>query len=303
ALYYVAAQLGYALDFAGPVASVVWLPVGVGISFLYLFGLEFWPGVVVGDLLSNNYMTLPFGSALGQTCGNLLEVVVATVLIHRLVRRGQPLATAGGVGRVVFALVVGTAVSAAIGSLSLRLGHVISTDSLPKVWRTWWLGDACGALLVVPLAIAWYRPTPPNLLRSRRLEAVLGFAALVGLSALGLYLNRSLAYIVFPALTWAALRMRLRGATLGVTVAAAFAVWATTHYAGPFHYHSITRSVLETQLFIAVASFSVLCLAAVVTERERFAVRLIASRARLVDAADAERRRLQHDIHDGARPR
>src|SRR5207248_11640276 len=100
ALYYGAAQLGYALGFAGPVASIVWLPVGVGISFLYLFGLEFWPGVVIGDLLSNDYMALPFGSALGQTCGNLLEVVVATVLIHRLVRRGPPLATAGGVGRV-----------------------------------------------------------------------------------------------------------------------------------------------------------------------------------------------------------
>ena len=30
AAYYAAAHLGYALEFTGPVASIVWLPVGVG---------------------------------------------------------------------------------------------------------------------------------------------------------------------------------------------------------------------------------------------------------------------------------
>ena len=62
-LYYGAAQVGYALDFAGPVAAIVWLPVGVGVSFLYLGGLRFWPGVLIGDLLANDYATLPSGAA------------------------------------------------------------------------------------------------------------------------------------------------------------------------------------------------------------------------------------------------
>src|SRR5437764_4021571 len=83
-LYYGTAELGYNLSFTGPVASIVWLPVGVGISFLCLFGMRFWPGLVIGDLLANNYSTLPVGSAIGQTCGNVLEVLVAAVLIRRL---------------------------------------------------------------------------------------------------------------------------------------------------------------------------------------------------------------------------
>jgi len=45
------------------------LPVGVGIAFLYLGGIAYWPGVLIGDLLANDYSVLPFGSALGQTCG------------------------------------------------------------------------------------------------------------------------------------------------------------------------------------------------------------------------------------------
>ena len=31
------------------------------------------------------------------------------------------------------------------------------------VWRTWWLGDSAGALVVVPLALAWCRPPRPRL--------------------------------------------------------------------------------------------------------------------------------------------
>ena len=38
AAYYGAAQLVFALEVAGPVAAVVWLPVGVGVAFLYLGG-------------------------------------------------------------------------------------------------------------------------------------------------------------------------------------------------------------------------------------------------------------------------
>src|SRR3954447_21261938 len=66
AAYYGAAKLGYEPEFSRRVAAIVWLPVGVGISFLYLGGLRFWPGVLAGDLLANDYSTLPLGSALAQ---------------------------------------------------------------------------------------------------------------------------------------------------------------------------------------------------------------------------------------------
>jgi signal transduction histidine kinase len=52
-----------------------------------------------------------------------------------------------------------------------------------------------------------------------------------------------------------------------------------------------------------VATLSTLSLAAVVTEREAIAVRLRASRARLSSTADAERRRIERNLHDGAQQR
>src|SRR4051812_33792361 len=157
AVYYASAKVGYALEFAGPVAAVVWLPVGVAIAFLYLGGIRLWPGVVIGDLLANDYGALPLGAALGQTVGNLLEVLVAVVLIRRLIGPASPLGSVPALARMLVALVAGAVVSATVGTVSLRLGGVINADAWAHIWRTWWLGDFSGALIVVPLAVAWFR--------------------------------------------------------------------------------------------------------------------------------------------------
>ena len=61
--------------------------------------------------------------------------------------------------------------------------------------------------------------------------------------------------------------------------------------------------MVSTQLFIAVAALTTFCLAAVVTEREAFGEGLRASRARLVEASDTERRRIVRNLHDGAQQR
>jgi signal transduction histidine kinase len=303
ALYYGAAHLGYALEFAGPVAAIVWLPVGVGIAGLYLGGLGLWVGVAIGDLLANDYTALPLGSALGQTCGNVLEVLIAAALLHRLVPRESPVGSIRGLGWMVTAIALGTAVSASIGSLSLLLGGVIEGGALPSVWRTWWLGDSSGALIVVPLALAWARSVPEDRWEGRRVEAGLMLAAVAGLSQLALGTERPLTYLVFPALIWSALRFQQRGATVAIAVTAGFTVWETTHYVGPFAYHSTMHSVLSAQLYIAVAALTTLCLAAAVSEREELAVRLRLSRSRLVEAAAVERRRVEQNVHDGAQQR
>jgi signal transduction histidine kinase len=301
--YYAAAKVGYELEFAGPVAAIVWLPAGVAIAFLALGGLRFWPGVLIGDLLANDYSALPIGSAFGQTLGNMLEVLVGALLIRRLVARGSPLDSLGGLARLLAAIAAATLISSGVGSLALRAGGVLTTGDLPEVARTWWLGDAAGALVVVPLALAWFGRPPHGWTRRRGVEAVLMLVAVAGMSEIAFRSEITLAYLVFPALGWAAMRFGRRGATLAIAVAVGFAVWNTTHYHGPFVLDSLTLSVLSTQLYVAVAAVATLCLAALVSERARFATRLDASRARLVEASDTERRRLEHNLHDGAQQR
>ena len=303
ALYYAVARLGFSLEFAGPVAAIVWLPVGVSIAFLYFRGLGYWPAVLIGDLLVNNYSAFPVGTAVGQTVGNVLEVVIATELLRRSARRGPLLGSVGGVARMILAISIGTAVSATIGALTLRLGGVIGLDAAPRVWRTWWLGDFSGALVVVPFALAWWRRPLGGLSRARTWEAVIVMAGVVVLTEVAFSMRTPVAYIVFPGLIWAAIRFGPRGATLALVIAVGPAIWNTVHYEGPFVFHTVTHAVLTTQLYIAVAATTTLVIAAVVAEREEYARRLVASRARLIVASDTERRRIERNLHDGAQQR
>ena len=64
-----------------------------------------------------------------------------------------------GLVDVLVALIAATALSATIGLASLLAGHAVELASVPRLWRTWWLGDLCGALIIVPLAIAWFSPS------------------------------------------------------------------------------------------------------------------------------------------------
>ena len=302
AAYYAAAHLGFAFRFAGPVAAIVWLPVGVGIAGLYLMGIRLWPAVVIGDLLVNNYSALPVGAAVGQSFGNLLEVLIGAWLLRRYVSRRAPLATATGVVGVFVALTVATAVSATIGPLSLALQHVIPAGSLLRVSRTWWLGDFCGAAIVLPLALAFSTPSPHPWLRGHVVEGLLLLATLIVLSTVAAQVGGPSTYLAFPVLIWAGFRFGPRGATIAIAISAAFTIWGATHFPGQFMVNG-SDSIPSTQIYIAIAALATLAVAALASEREELARSVRASRTRIVLAADDERRRLERNLHDGAQGR
>ena len=303
--YYAAAQGGEALLLTGP-AGAFWPATGVGIVVLYLGGLRWWPGVLLGDLLSREWTELPLGVALAETAGNVARAVVATVILLRLVGPRATMDRLKDVGAVLIAVAAGEALSATVAMLSLRLGDVIQTSEMGVFWRSWWLGGISGGLVVVPLVLAWaHAHLSAHWERRvvRVVEGALMLAAVAALSVVALLPEQPLTYIVFPAFMWAALRFGPRGATLAIAVAAGIAVWTTANELGAFAEHDATASALNLQLYIVFSSLTTLCIAAIVSERRRAASELADSRARIVAAGARERRRLEAELHDSAQNR
>ena len=152
--YYLAAKIGLRLAYLNGAVTALWPPVGVGIAVLTLYGPRLWPGIVIGDLLVADFST-PLGTVLGQTAGNTLEVVVAALILRRLAGRRPAMDRVGNVLALAAAAAIGTAISATFGATSLRLGSVIPAGDFVEVWRTWWLSDFSGALVVTPLVLTW----------------------------------------------------------------------------------------------------------------------------------------------------
>jgi signal transduction histidine kinase len=301
ALYFAAGRVSLALQYTGPVAAI-WLPVGVGAATLYLAGLRWLPGVLVGDLALADF-SQPLGTVLGITAGNVADIVVIALLLRRLLGTRARLERLAQVGGMLVAIGAGAAITATVATLSSLAGDVFESSEISAFWRSWCLSDASGSLVVIPLALAWAQPRSTAWPPRSAWEGALMIAAVVGLSAIALSSNLPLMYMVFPALIWAALRFGQRGATLAVAVAAGMAVGVTANDMGAFVQHSITDRALSTQLYIAVAALTTLCLAAIITERRRATLQLIRSRARIAAAGTEERRRLERELHDSAQNR
>jgi signal transduction histidine kinase len=263
-LYYGAARAGLRLAYLHGSVTALWPPVGVGIAALVIGGPGLWPGIVVGDLLVADFST-PWGTVLGQTVGNTLEVVVGALLFLRLAGGRTGLERVRDVLSLVICATVATLISASFGVVSLRLGNVIKPADFGSVFRTWWLSDFSGALVFAPLLLVWASRRSWRLPALRIAEAALLLAILIVL--IEAPSQQDVPYIVFPILIWAALRFGPVGAATTVAIVSSLTVWNTAHGSGPFVRASITHSLLASQLFVAVSALTSLVLAAVTAER------------------------------------
>src|SRR3954466_764661 len=137
-------------------------------------------------------------------------------------------------------------VSATIGVSSLLIGDAVAWHHVPSVWRTWWLGDMGGDLIVAPALLVggtfpWGERRP-----GRRWEAAILAVVVVGVSTLVFTQSTPMAYLLFPVFVWAALRFWQPGAVGASLVIATIAVTLTSHGHGPF-----ARSGPDERLLLA----------------------------------------------------
>jgi signal transduction histidine kinase len=299
--YYVAAQSGEAFLLTGGVGAF-WPATGVGIAVLYLGGLRWWPGILLGDLIGTIVdlpgARQPLGIALADTAGHVARAVVAVVILQRLVGRRAAMDRLAQVGAVFVAVAVGEALAATAAILARWAGGAIEVSDMGVFWRSWWLGGVAGGLVVVPLALAWAHARASVWWGRRAAEGALMLAAVAGLSMIALSADQPLTYMVFPAFIWAALRLGPQGATVAVAVGAVIAIVVTSHQQGAFIELSPTDSALNLQLYITFAALTTCCLAAIVSERRRSALELAESQRREGERAALERQRIARDLHD-----
>ena len=302
AAYYGAAKLGQTLRYTASV-SAIWPPVGLGIAALYLWGLRWWPGILIGETIVNSelllgHSPLPFGSVVGQQVGNMAEIIVGAILLRRLIGPRAGLDRVDQVGGMLLAVAIATAISATVGTASMLAGGVIDTPAVPQFWRTWWLGDTSGALVVLPLLLTWAPDPVAAWRRVRTWEGALMIITVAVLGAFAISTNEPVTYMVFPALVWAAFRFGPAGATLSIAIAAGMAIGVTANDVGPFYKQPIDHRTLSTQAYIAVAALTTLFLSAMVSERERSSAALADARRHEGEQALEERHRIARDLHD-----
>lgn len=277
-LYLLAAKLGLSLAFLNASVSPVWPPTGVAIALVFWLGYRSAPGVLLGALIANYFLTdVSLATAAGISIGNTLEALTAVYLVRRFVGSASPFNRAIDVLKfVVFAAILSTAISATIGNISLCLGGAASWNNFGWLWLTWWSGDSVGALVVTPLILSWVDKPIEPWRGWRLLEAPLLLLLLSLLSAT-IYTNLSFrsgtarpwGHVAIPLLLWAAFRFGPRGASTAMAVLSAIAIWGTINGYGGFAVFNKNESLLYLQAYLANLMITTLSLAAIITERKQ----------------------------------
>jgi diguanylate cyclase (GGDEF)-like protein len=275
AAYFGSGKAGLEFAFANESVTAVWPPTGLALAAVLLWGYRMWPAIAVGAFLANVTTAGPVWAVSGIALGNTLEALVGAYLLRHFADFRPTLERVSDVvGLVVYAACCSTAVSATIGVASLSAAGLVEAGETVATWRTWWLGDAAGDLIVAPaLLVLASRPSLPKGARIAA-EAAILVAALAAVTLVTFSIDDPLIYLVFPVLLWIALRFQQPGMVVAALIVSGLAVWFTARGHGPFIGGSADAELLRAQTFVGVASITGLLLAALATERERVEARL-----------------------------
>lgn len=275
AAYILAAKLSLRLATVHPSATPFWPPSGIAIVTLLLFGLRFWPAIFAGAFLVNLTTAGSVLTSLGIGTGNCLEAVLAAYLVTRFANGKHAFEKTWDILRfALYAGILSSAVAATFGVTSLALGGFAPWHEYGVIWRTWWLGDASGALVFAPFLLFW--SADPRLKWSRKqfLEAsvLLSSALLVSGIVFGPLFhlqvkNDPWTFLTTPFLIWAAFRFGPREASAIICVVCGVTVVGTTSGYGPFARESMNESLLLLQSFLSIKALLILVFAAEVSER------------------------------------
>jgi diguanylate cyclase (GGDEF)-like protein len=276
-IYLCAGKVGLRFAFVHPSATALWAPTGIALAAFLIFGFRVWPGVFLGAFLVNLTTAGTVLTSLGIATGNTLEAVAGAYLVKRYSRGRHVFERAQDIFRFAFlAGLVSTTISATIGITTLTLGGFADRAAYWPIWRTWWLGDGAGAVVVTPLALLWSQNRSFDWTRKQIIELAFLFWGLI-LAAWAVFggsfhaeiKNYPLEYICLPFLIWAAFRFGRRMAATATCVLAAIAAWGTLNGFGPFSRETPNISLLLVQEFIGIVAITGLAVAAEVSEHKR----------------------------------
>lgn len=306
--YYLLARFGITLPGKSGFSSYIWPAAGFAVACLLRAPVRHWPLLVITIYLVGVINGLVAGYPLMENLLNAISPLMAVTnasLLHFAFRGRPELDSMQRVAAFSAIIVVATGTVSALGGAYTY--WMMGKDFLQE-WRTWFISDCLGILLITPLVLAWTRPDRDQLasrVGHRKLEVVLLYTGLI-VSALYIFgaapsptgVGQPPTYLCVPFLIWAALRFGLRGTTLALALFAFIGLWNTARGFGPYAaiHISTEEAALQLQAYIGAVSIMVLFGGALMFERRRVQRENDAWRRRY-EAAIAASRNLVFEIN------
>ena len=305
--YFAACWFGRSLDVTAVVTSV-WPASGLLTGLLLVTPRDRWRAIAGGALIGGVAANLAIGFAtipsVGFTLINLCESFAAALLVRRFAPDAIRLRLPAD---VISFMALGVAAVAGGAIAAATLASVTAGVSFWTALGTWIAADISGLVTITPVVLAIVRRTdnPRPWTPSRVGECILMLTMLSTASWWIFFSSHTPVqtpltqpFPLLPFAIWAAIRFGVPGAISSMLVLNGFCLWGTSLGLGPYAADQTLQAYLTVQVFGCAVSVFFLSLSTSVESTQR-SVQLHRDLAvQLQSAADAERSRLAHELHD-----
>ena len=271
--YFLAHNLAYLLPDTHTVLAAIWPASGIGLAALLLNPRRRWPAILGVLFVAGNTANLiagrPLVTSLGFLSADVIESLACAWLISAWGGENIGFGRVGEVSALIFSATLVNACTAMLGAGTASLSH---SEPFWSFWRTWWISNGLGILLVAPLIVTWAKSR--ERLRDLRWQWVLEAGVFLAFwCAVAWMAFQPVAaaryfwphpYILVAFLSWPALRLGQRSVTLALALLAAIAVTSKAVSVGPLYWGGVNRveRLLAVQLCIGFTTIAGLLLAA-----------------------------------------
>ncbi len=275
-IYYLSVHLSWVFSISDTGNTAIWFASGIGFFAVYVFGYRIWPAILFGALAINfSSLSLPLESYFNSinfylvilySLNNVFEAVFGVYLI-RLFYRNRPFLSSirSSTSFIIVVAFFSTFLSALIGSLLLF--YIEGYSYFYSLILTWWLGDAAGLMLVVPLLLSWQSPKRSHSLLKQSLLLIL-FSIL--LAFVGFYVFQvgyHLAYLFIPFFIYFTFRfgrfLSLVMAFIISIISMGIVIYLNIYWL----WNTPEEGIFYVRLFILILLLTILMVAAVLDEQ------------------------------------
>lgn len=252
--------------------GIIWLPVGVATAALLYGGSWLWPAVFAGRLLTS-WLTgseLPFWAELVIAAGNAGTTVLGVWLFKERDGAIPRLSNLDGMLRFLLrAAVLPSLAAALIGTLCLFFAVDLPADKLPLLALRWVFANCASVMVITGVILAMQQE---RLGRKDWPRFVLMMAASAATAHVVFATGPQvplMTWHIYPVLIWAAISLRMLGATFSLLIVEATAIFGVLTGIGPFIQVNAdpANALFYLQQFLVLTAVTVLLLSAVADER------------------------------------
>lgn len=281
-LYVLMVKISFLITIDPGTVSPIFFAAGFAFASVLIWGHKALIGIWIGSFYSNVF----FGTNISNldktqflthlsigffiSIGTVIASITGTNIVTRLCKKEHPLNNGKN---VLTLLILGpisySTITSLIGVINLKLYDSIPIEQFWYTYKTWWLGDAIGIILVTPLMLSWFSKDSFNKNNFNFLELTLYGLVTISLCFSVFFQYHDLKYLILPLLFWSAYRFGIQITTLFIIIISLFAIITTAQGIGPFNEEHINDSILFLDFFLSVITICSLFLAGIISERKK----------------------------------